>query len=184
MKKLAKFSLILVIVNLLFSGLYAEVVTKVWEKTYGGSKYDIVKAVVSTEDRGFIVAGNTNSFGENFSDIYLIKIDENGNKVWERTYGGKYGDEASAITKVKDGGFIVAGNIESFDNGFEGIYDIYLIKIDENGNKVWEKTYGRKGWDKVSAITKTIDGGFIVAGYTKSLSHGSWDVYLIKAYEK
>ena len=76
MKKLSKFSLILAIVSLLVSGLYAGTTTKTWERTYGGSKDDGAKAIVKTKDGGFIVAGGTSSFGNGWGDIYLIKIYE------------------------------------------------------------------------------------------------------------
>ncbi len=150
---------------------------KIWQKTFGGSDYDEARAITPTKDGGFIVAGFTSSFGNGYSDIYLIKIDKNGNKIWQKTFGGSYNNEAEAITPTKDGGFIVAGHTDSFGNGGN---DVYLIKIDKNGNKIWQKTFGGSDWDRAYAITPTKDGGFIVAGYTSSFGNGGNDVYLIK----
>ena len=177
MKKLTKFSLILAIVSLLVSGLYAGAVTKVWEKIYGGDIWDGAEAIIPTKDGRFIVAGYTMSFGNGIYDVYLMKIDENGNKIWQKTYGGSDDDIALAITSTKDGGFIIVGYTESFGNGKS---DVYLIKIDENGNKIWQKTYGGNKSEGAFAITKTEDGGFIVAGETESFSVNGWDIYLIK----
>jgi len=148
---------------------------KIWQKTYGGSDRDDAFAITPTKDGGFIVAGSTNSFGSGSFDVYLIKIDNDGNKIWQKTYGGSDSDEAYAITPTKDGGFIVAGRTFSFGNGKE---DVYLIKIDNNGNKIWQKTYGGSDDDEVDAITPTNNDGFIVAGYTGPF--GKEDVYLIK----
>ena len=92
---------------------------------------DEAYAITPTRDGGYIVAGNTWSFGNGEDDVYLIKIDDNGNKIWQKTYGGSDYDEAYAITPTKDGGYIVAGGTESFGNGG---WDVYLIKIDKNGN--------------------------------------------------
>ena len=150
---------------------------KVLEQTYGGSKDDIANAITPTKDGGFIVAGWTNSFGNGKKDIYLLKIDKYGNKVWEKTYGGRGDDRAYDITPTKDGGFIVAGWTNSFGNGKK---DIYLLKIDKYGNKVWEKTYGGRGDDRAYDITPTKDGGFIVAGFTYSFGNGRKDIYILK----
>jgi len=150
---------------------------KIWQKTYGGSDWDGANAITPTKDGGYIVAGVTFSFGNGGGDVYLIKIDKNGNKIWQKTYGGSKDDEANAITPTKDGGYIVAGGTFSFGNGGE---DVYLIKIDENGNKIWQKTYGGSKDDEAYAITPTKDGGYIVAGGTESFGNGGWDVYLIK----
>ena len=135
MERLAKFLLILAILSVLVSNLYAGVKlsvakTKVWQKTYGGSDHDVAEAIISTEDGGFIVAGWTKSFGNGKSDVYLIRIDKDGNKVWQKTYGGSNHDVAEAIIPTEDGGFIVAGYTASFGNGGR---DVYLIKIDKNG---------------------------------------------------
>jgi len=154
---------------------------KVWQKTYGGSDWDGAHAITPTKDGSFIVAGDTKSLGNGEEDAYLIKIDKNGNKVWQKTYGESKSDIANAITPTKDGGFIVAGDTESLGNGEE---DAYLIKIDKNGNKVWQKTYGESDWDGAHAITPTKDGAFIVAGYTELFNNDKSDAYLIKIDKK
>ena len=150
---------------------------KIWEKTFGGKYNDILFSIVNSGDGGFIVAGGTESFGNRDYDAYLIKLDKNGNKIWEKTFGGKDNDMAFSIVNSSDGGFIVVGGTFSFGKGEE---DLYLIKIDKNGNKIWEKTFGGKEDEMALSIVKSLDGGFIVAGYTKSFGHGKKDTYLIK----
>jgi type II secretory pathway pseudopilin PulG len=150
---------------------------KVWEKTYGGSGDDSASSIQQTSDGGYIVAGWTRSFGAGGSDIYIIKLDGNGNSVWERTYGGIKDDEAYSIQQTTDGGYIFAGWTESLGAGGR---DVYIIKLDENGNKIWEKTFGGSDWDTAYSIQQTTDGGYIVAGRTDSFGEGYWDVYIIK----
>ncbi|MGC8931577.1 MAG: hypothetical protein ACP5K6_08610, partial [Dictyoglomus sp.] len=86
-------------------------------------------------------------------------------------------DEAYSIQQTTDGGYIVAGYTESFGAG-NG--DFYIIKLDSNGDKVWEKTYGGSSYDRAYSIQQTTDGGYIVAGGTSSFGAGSADFYIIK----
>ena len=150
---------------------------KVWEKTYGGSGDDWANSIQQTTDGGYIVAGGTYSFGAGSLDVYIIKLDANGTKLWEKTFGESNDDDAWSIQQTKDGGYIVAGYTNSFGAGYE---DVYVIKLDENGNKVWEKTYGGSDYDGTYAIQQTKDGGYIVAGYTYSFGAGYSDIYVIK----
>ena len=154
---------------------------KLWQKFLGGRDYEEAQAIAPTKDGNFVIIGNIIHHENDKSDIYLIKIDKDGNKIWEKTFGGDDDDDkAYAITPTEDGGFIVAGVTNSFENGGS---DVYLIKIDEEGNKVWEKTFGGEYDDGATAIIPTEDGGFIVAGYTKSFGNGGKDIYLIKIDE-
>jgi len=150
---------------------------KVWEKTYGGGGDDLAYSIQQTTDGGYIIAGGTNSFGAGDCDVYVLKLDEDGNMIWEDTFGGSNDDLANSIQQTKDGGYIVAGEKKSFGAGDR---DVYIIKLDENGNMVWEKTYGGSGDDSANSIQQTKDGGYIVAGYTESFGAGGWDVYIIK----
>jgi uncharacterized delta-60 repeat protein len=150
---------------------------KIWEKTYGGSSDDYAYSIQQTSDGGYIVAGDTSSFGAGYYDFYIIKLDAYGNKIWEKTYGGSSDDWASSIQQTRDGGYIVAGGTSSFGAGY---YDFYIIKLDASGNKVWEKTYGGSSEDYARSIQQTSDGGYIVAGDTESFGAGYYDFYIIK----
>ncbi len=149
----------------------------IWAKTYEGTNYEYVYSVQQTSDGGYIVAGLTGSFGAGESDIFLIKTDAKGNIQWAKTYGGTNDDEVSSVQQTSDGGYIVAGQTNSFGVGG---YDIFLIKTDAKGNVRWAKTYGGKGSEWASSVRQTADGGYIVAGYTTSFGAGEGDIFLIK----
>jgi len=149
-----------------------------WTKTYGGAGMDFGLAVEQTNDGGYIVAGRTESFGAGNIDVYLIKTDANGDTLWTRTYGGGSNDWVYAVKQTTDWGYIVAGQTNSFG---AGAYDAYLIKTDSIGDTLWTKTYGGGvDNDYGKAVEQTNDGGYIVAGYTKSFGAGNYDAYLIK----
>jgi len=149
----------------------------IWAKTYGGINDDVASSVQQTSDGGYIVAGYTDSFGAGYDDIFLIKTDANGNIVWAKTYGGIYWDRTFSVQQTSDSGYIVAGYTASFGAGY---YDFFLIKTDANGNIIWAKTYGGTLWDQAYSVQQTSDGGYIVAGYTDSFGAGGWDIFLIK----
>jgi uncharacterized delta-60 repeat protein len=149
---------------------------KLWEKTFGGSDNDGAWSIQQTNDGGYVVAGYTSSFGAGSYDVYVLKLDATGTKVWEKTFGGSYDDRAYCIQQTSDGGYIVAGYTWS-SSEWE---DVYILKLDASGNKLWEKTFGGSDNDGAWFIQQTIDGGYIVAGYTKSYGSGWYNAYLLK----
>ncbi|MEK6853048.1 MAG: hypothetical protein AABX59_04160, partial [Nanoarchaeota archaeon] len=153
---------------------------KLWEKTFGGNGYDSGNSVQQTSDGGYVIAGRTSSLGSGSYDFYLIKTDSQGNKQWEKVFGGSGSDSASSIKQISDGGYILAGWTSSFGMGS---FDFYLIKTDSSGNKLWEKTFGGINSDFSRSVGLTKDGGYIVAGTTSSFGSGGSDVYLIKVRE-
>ena len=148
-----------------------------WEKTFGGSDKDYGRSVQQTFDGGYIIAGYTFSYGAGGLDVYLIKTDPNGNYVWKKTFGGTGYDYGYSVQQISDGGYIIAGSTSSYGAGGS---DIYLIRTDPNGNSQWQKTFGGSNHDYSHSLQKTSDGGYIIAGYTKSYGAGDNDVYLIK----
>ncbi len=150
---------------------------EIWEKTFGGSNVEYGYSVQQTSDGGFIIVGFTWSFGAGNTDIYLIKTDVNGNKIWEKTFGGSGYEFGYSVQQTLDDGFIISGSSDSFGVGSS---DVYLIKTDATGNKIWDKTFGRSGYDNGVSIRETSDNGFIVVGNTYSLDSGVTDIYLIK----
>jgi len=151
-----------------------------WTKTYGGVNNDYGSAVEETLDKGYIIAGRTESFGAGKADVYVIKTDSKGDTLWTRTYGGPADDGALSVKQTRDEGYIIAGITASFNRE----NDVYLIKIDKNGNTLWIKTYGGAKDDRAYSVLQTEDGGYIIAGITKSFGSGNGDVYVIKTNDK
>jgi hypothetical protein len=148
-----------------------------WTRTYGGSASDQGYCVQQTSDGGYIIVGQTGSFGAGRSDFYLVKTDANGDTLWTRTYGGSSTDMGWSVQQTTDGGYIVAGMTTSFG---AGSYDVYVVKTDANGDTLWTRTYGGSGSDVSYSVQQTTDGGYIVAGYTRSFGAGQSDVWLVK----
>ena len=148
----------------------------VWQRTFGGNQSDSAQFVQQTHDGGYFVVGVTSSFGFARDDFYVLKLDQSGKKLWEKTYGGMYEDYPVSGQQTSDGGFIVVGMTKSFG---AGEWDAYIVKLDANGNKLWEKTYGGDRDDQAWSVQQTNDGGYIVAGWTKSFGT-STDAYVLK----
>jgi hypothetical protein len=148
-----------------------------WSKTFGGRGDDGGYSVQQTSDGGYIIVGYTTSYGAGGYDVYLIKVDANGNMQWSKTFGGRGDDGGLSVQQTRDGGYIIVGSTESFGSGG---YDVYLIKVDANGNMQWSKTFGGRGDDWGRSVQQTRDGGYIIVGWTRSFGSGESDVYLIK----
>lgn len=155
-----------------------------WQKLYGGAELDDAQPIQQTSDGGYIVAGQTCSFGDADGDLWILKLFPNGNVDWQKTYGGDGEDEATSIQQtdddgdgVADDGYIVAGFTDSFGAGG----DIWVLKLDSSGNVQWQKTYGGGGSDEPFSIRQTSDRGYIIAGDTDSFSAGfDVDVWVLK----
>jgi parallel beta-helix repeat protein len=150
---------------------------KVWDKTFGGADYDYGHSVQQTSDGGYIIVGNTESYGAGKHDVWLIKMESNGNEEWNKTFGGSNWDMGFSVQQTSDGGYIIVGNTESYG---AGKHDVWLIKIESNGNEEWNKTFGGSNWDMGFSVQQTSDGGYIVAGDTFSYDTDSYDLWLIK----
>jgi hypothetical protein len=148
-----------------------------WTRTSGGEGYDQGEAVQQTTDGDYIVAGYTWSFGAGGCDAYLVRFDTNGDTLWTRTFGGDSEDYAFDVQQTTDTGYIIAGCTYSRS---AGAYDVYLVKTDAHGDTLWTRTYGGMADDEGLSIQQTTDGGYIVAGFTRSFGFGDRDVYLIK----
>ncbi len=148
-----------------------------WTRTYGGSGGDGAHSVQQTEDEGYIVAGNTSSYGAGLIDVYLIKTNPQGDTLWTRTYGGSEEEYCFSVQQTQDGGYIVAGYTSSYGAGGTGVY---LIKTNSQGDTLWTRTYGGSSDDAGRSVQQTQDGGYIVAGATKSYGAGYYSIYLIK----
>ncbi|NQS96835.1 MAG: T9SS type A sorting domain-containing protein [candidate division Zixibacteria bacterium] len=147
-----------------------------WEQTFGGNNNDGGYCVQQTNDGGYIVVGYTYSFGAGSYDAWLIKTDAEGNVEWDQTYGGGEGDDGHSVQQTSDGGYIIAGGTYSYGV----IWDVWLIKTDANGNEEWNQVFGGGGYQAANCVQQTVDGGYIVSGYTTPYCPFPWDAWLIK----
>jgi len=169
-------------ISLLFSlAVFISFSQTTYEKTYGSSEFsETGYSVCQTNDNGYIVTGSYGLIGDD-KDVWLIKISQNGDSLWSKTFGGDRNDVGNSVKQCNDNGFIIAGyknDLELFDR------DLYLIKTDENGNEEWSKVYGVEDVDEgANSVCQTNDNGYIVAGYIGTGVGGFGDVYLLKTDE-
>ena len=151
-----------------------------WRKTYGGTDIDLSRHLISTID-GYIMIGNTTSYGSGNNDVFVIKVDLQGNQQWSNTFGGTGTDIGRKIINCSNDGFALIGYTDSFGagNGFNN----WLIKIDESGNLIWDKTFGGDGNDRALSGCKTSDNGFILSGFSYSNSNNLPNIYIVKTDE-
>jgi hypothetical protein len=147
-----------------------------WTRTYGGDLGETGWSVQETSDKGYIIVGTTDSFGEGNTDVYLIKTDSLGNTHWTKTYGGTGSDHGKFVQETTDGGFIISG----YTTSFGGFQEIYLIKTDSSGDTLWTRLYGGSHLDGSHSVRETSDGGYIIGAWTASFGAGSHDAYLVK----
>ncbi|MBT8187261.1 MAG: hypothetical protein HKP38_10305 [Croceitalea sp.] len=165
-----------------------------WRRYFGGTNNDRAHGVVQANDGGFVMAGFSESDDFDISnskgsyDFWVVKIDKNGNMIWEKSFGGSGIEIAYDITKNGEGGYSIVGNTFSTDTDVSknnGESDVWLINIDDNGNLLWEKTYGGSAFDAAQGISLAANGGFVMAGNTKSMDGdvqenlGENDIWLI-----
>ena len=148
-----------------------------WTRTYGGAQPEHGHSVRQTADSGYVICGTTLSFGAGAADIWLIRTDANGDTLWTRTFGGDTADLGHSVAQTADHGFILCGQTASFG---AGNYDAWLIKTDSTGETLWTRTFGGGSDDVGYSVQPTTDGGYIIAGATKSLGAGGADFYLVK----
>lgn len=166
-----------------------------WESNYGGGMHEEANSIQTTDDGGYIVAGYSESddvdVSENngLNDYWILKLDSTGNIVWEGSYGGNGYDKANSIQTTDDGGFIVAGssNSDAGDvSGNNGYYDYWIVKLDSLGMIEWEGNYGGSDEDYANSIQVTDDGGYVVAGHSRSDdgdvtgNNGMRDIWILK----
>jgi hypothetical protein len=150
------------------TNIYAD---SVWAKTIGGSNWDFAYSVQQTSDGGYIVAGGTYSFGNGSEDMYLVKLNANGDTTWTKTFGGTNDEEARSVKQTSDGGYILTGFTKSFGdvNG-----DMYTIKTNSLGDTLWTYRYpgamADESYDVVECPSK-----YIITGKTKSIGSGNFD---------
>jgi hypothetical protein len=149
----------------------------IWENTFGGEMRDFAKSVVATGDGGVLIAGSSESFGDDYLDAYILKVNKNGKEEWAKVLGGERDDIANSIALTADGGFVIAGVTQSY--GYQS-KDYYIVRFDKHAKQRWTKVYGEESEDIAKGVVATKDGGCVVTGATKSYGSKRNDVMVIK----
>lgn len=146
-----------------------------WQKTYGGINQDDGSWIEQTNDGGYIVVGDTQSFGAGTNDVWILKLDQAGDVQWQKTLGASGAEYGFSVKQTPDDGYIISALTFSFPS-----YDFWIIRLDSSGNVVWQKTYGGTNDDLVYSVNLTSDDGFIVSGATDSFGTGLYDIWVLK----
>jgi len=152
-----------------------------WARSYHRQWSEVARSHLRLGDGGFIFAGFANIPNQDIWDVYVVRTDEEGNQIWARSYGGDDSDLCMSIIETDDGNFVLAGWTNSFGQGGE---DFYLIKIDEDGEELWSQTYGGEDDDQCFSVIQVADGGFALAGGTRSFGEGEQDMLMIRTNDE
>jgi hypothetical protein len=195
--------LLLTLLSFLPQMLQAQAPAIEWARCYGGSDFDVAQSAVQTSDGGYIIAGSTASADGDVTsihglihglpDAWVIKIDPKGNIQWQKTYGGGGSESASSIIQTSDHGYIFTGYTDSASGDVVGFHsthnytDAWVVKLDSDGNILWQKCLGGSGSDGADNIIQTFDGGYIIAAGSASIDgdvsgfHGGlFDSWIVK----
>ena len=141
-----------------------------WTKTIGGPESDGGNSLIQTSDGGYVIAGSTKSFGAGEADVYVVKLDANGNLQWTKTIGAKNKNYSkSSLIQTSDGGYAIAGHTESFG---AGKWDVYVVKLDKNGNACCavSQTSRVGSGGRLRSATSSIGSGGTLTSPTSSTS--------------
>ncbi|RXM40865.1 secretion protein, partial [Chryseobacterium sp. CH21] len=163
-------------------GLSAQEV--MWQKDIRSSTQDFLSQVTTTIDQQYLITGSSIKSGSgkleagskqnNGYDFHLVKLNQQGEEVWEKYFSGSNHDYLSATVTTQDGGFLLAGTSYS-GKGLDkkedskGGSDIWLIRINEFGDELWQKTLGSSSDEEARSVIQTTDLGFFVAGNVTTL---------------
>lgn len=147
---------------------------RAWHNVYGWKRHETIQKMIVTRDGNLVFVGTTESFRNKMNDVYVAKVNGKGERIWHHTFGGRADDEGFDI-KETDDGFVVVGYTESSGNGGS---DIYLLKLDRQGERLWQRTYGSDDDDIGRAVTVLPDG-YAIAG-TIETGNSDTDMYLLK----
>jgi len=149
-----------------------------WARAFGGADRDRAYSIIADGDKGFVVAGYSESFGSGNQDFLVLRLDSLGGLMWARTFGGPWCDSAWSVIRTVDGDFLVAGTTNGFGAG--GM-DFLLVKVDPMGNLIWARTYGSTILDDAFGLAPCQDGGFVVAGRTNGFGAQGTDFLVMRA---
>ncbi|MFY0628926.1 MAG: hypothetical protein JXR05_01020 [Flavobacteriaceae bacterium] len=167
----------------------------VWSRYYGGSFTDTPARAIETNAGEFIIAGSSDSNDVDISnnkgsyDFWVVKSDAGGDMVWEKSFGGSEIDEARDIISSGDGNYVIVGDTRSNEQDVSsnnGAADLWVMKISEAGNLVWNRSIGGSSFDVARSVSATSDNGYIIAGSSRSSNgnvannQGQNDAWVVK----
>ena len=156
--------------------VYAQVPDTLWTRTYGSGFDDRGWSVQVTSDSGYIIGGYAYVAGGGGYNFYLVKTDQYGDTLWTKTYGGPSSDYGRSVRQTNDGGYVMVGYSYSFGGARP---DVYIVKTNSMGIMEWDKVYGDTLYDSGSDIQQTLDGGYIITGYTSQVI-GNEELWVLK----
>lgn len=149
-----------------------------WTRSYGGASDDVPNAMRQTADGGYVLAGRTQSYGAGGFDLWVVRLDASGNRLWQRSYGGTGSyDTCYALREDADGNLYLAGWTNSYG---AGNIDFWVLKLDASGASLWQRAFGGTNNDFPYAMCLAPEGGVVVAGATASYGAGGNDVWVIQ----
>nr|MBN2276625.1 hypothetical protein [candidate division Zixibacteria bacterium] len=149
----------------------------IWQRNYGGGGSDDAAKIIISRDHNLVVVGSSSSTPDGQSDIYLFKVNREGELIWDRMLGGHDYEDGSDVIELPDGGLAVIGTTRSYGAGNT---DIYLARLNKDGEILWEKTFGGADLDHGSALTLIPGGDFLILGWSKSFGNQREDFYLAR----
>jgi len=149
----------------------------IWDSSFGGDRDEFAGGIAETDDGGAFVVGSSTSYGRGYKDIYIAKLNNKGKMVSSFIVGGKKEDSAEALIRTKDGNMVLVGYRET---GRAGNTDFYILKMDQNGKKIWSQTYGGEKSDRLNGVVETADGGIVATGTTGSYNSENTDMSIMK----
>lgn len=149
-----------------------------WSKTYGGDGDETGSDIISFGDSNYVILGSTASFGNGGSDIFVIKIDSNGNEEWNLNYGGTGDEIGKSIIRTSDNGFVILSSIESYGLGNDAVN---IIRINSSGEIIWDKTFGGgNGIQGSNTLSITRDNNLVLSYNTYNHIKNGYDAWLVK----
>lgn len=151
-----------------------------WQRTFGGNDVDEILALAQTKDGGYILTGNSVSYpsgdkadNKGAFDFWVIKLNSFGSMEWQRALGGNSYEFCNSVQQTKDGGYLIGGSSVSDVSGDKseysrGGYDFWIVKLNSNGDKLWDKTIGGSGDEFLCKAIETRDGGYFLGGISTS----------------
>ena len=174
---------------------------KLWDRSFGGTLDDLATSVRQTSDGGYVLAGysassasgNKESSGFGTSDFWIVRTDRDGQKLWDRSFGGSRDEELYVVRETSDGGFVLGGYSQSGVSGNKtspqwGYRNGWLVRVNANGDKLWDRSFGGDGYDEIRTLVETEDGGFVLGaisdsrqglGNKTSANFGGYDFWVI-----